>query len=419
MFKSIYPLARLGILSVLLTFFVHSSWAQSAANTLPAPEISLKNSSIDMTCYPPPPPPGGEPGIGSAPPCLVPTGIDPSLVAPAPSGSATYKVLGNGTHKFTLDLEGLDPDLVVTAWVSYYFPGGPTAPHPIFDPIGPGLPPIAGVSAPLAPTTAAFTEGLGLEPNQFEILPNGKASLTINLDYDPMLPGEGPLRNGMIDTQQSLAPAGHEAEQPLCCPNGVPAPSYQPVGSSYLRAFDPATGMQQLDANGIPILVRSPRAVDFIAIVIHTDRTTHGINPGVPILPIPGLAADTGDHYLLGIFDLRTLHPAGNMAFDETGDTSYIPSATLQEAGYQLSGVYPNPFNPSTTFQLQVAETQHVEIGVYDMLGRQVATLHNGPLSSQQAHLFSFDASNLASGRYVLRAHGESFTADQTLTLVK
>ncbi len=372
-----------------------------------------------MTCFPPPPPPGGEPGIGSAPPCLLPTGIDPSLVAPAPAGSAAYQVLGNGTHRFVIDLEGLDPDLVVTAWVSYFFPGGPVAPHPIFDPIGPGLPPIAGVSAPLAPTTAAYTEGLGLEPNEFEIRPNGKATLSINLDYNPMLPGEGPLRNGMVDTQQGLAPAGHEAEQGLCCPNGFPAPSYQPVGSSFLRAFDMATGFQQLDANGVPVLIRSPRAVDFIAIVVHTDRTTHGINPGVPILPIPGLAADTGDHYLLGIFDVRALHPAGGTAGNVAGGSATPPSEALMQQGYQLSGVYPNPFNPATTFQLQVAETQNVEIGVYDMLGRQVASIHNGPLTSRQTHLFTFDASNLASGRYILRARGDSFTTDQTLTLVK
>ncbi|MFK7848309.1 MAG: T9SS type A sorting domain-containing protein [Rhodothermales bacterium] len=371
------------------------------------------NSTIDMTCFPPPNP-GGEPGIGSAPPCLLPTNLDPSVVAPDPSGQLALKEMPNGETKITIDLEGLDEDMVITAWTSYFFPGGPVAPHPIFDPIGPGLPPIAGVSAPMAPTTAAFTEGMAPEPNQFDIKSNGKSKLTIFLDYDPLLPGQGPLRNDMVTTNQALAPAGDDAEQPLCCPAGVPAPSYQPVGSSFLRAFDPATGFQRLDANGRPVLIRSPRAVDFIAIVVHSDKTTHGINPGIPILPIPGLSATTGDHYLLGIFDLRALHPSsGNQP------AQFIPSEALSDEGYELSSVYPNPFNPTTSFQLRVAETQHVKIEVYDMLGRFVARLHDGELTPGQGHLFSFDAANLASGKYLLRATGEKFISNQNITLLK
>lgn len=378
--------------------------------------VVAQTSTIGMTCFPPPPAPGDEPGIGPAPPCLLPSGLDLSLSAPNATGSAIVQPLGNGTTKFTIDLAGLEPGLIITAWISYYFPGGPVAPHPIFDPIGPGLPPIAGVSAPLTSTSAAFTEGLGLEPNQFVIKPNKTARLIVNLDYDPLLPGQGPLRNGMVTTNQALAPSGHEAEQSLCCPDGFPVtPSYQPVGSSFLRAYDLNTGYQQLDGNGRPVLIRSPRAVDFIALVVHTDKTTHGINPGIPILPIPGLSATTGDHYLLGIFDLRALHPAGGSSTIKLNS----PANELNEDGFRLSSVYPNPFNPTTSFQLQIAESQLVLIEVYDMLGRFVARLNDGVLSKEQAHLFSFDASNLASGRYILRATGERFVTNQNITLVK
>lgn len=402
-------------LSFLLILIPQLAGAQSATDVKQTPTLSQGSTTIPMTCFPPPPAPGSEPGIGPPPPCLLPTDLSPDLVAPNPSGSANINQLGNGTTQIKIDLDGLDPDLVITAWISYFFPGGPVAPHPIFDPIGPGLPPIAGVSAPLAPTDAAYTEGLGLEPNEFVIKPNGKGDLDVDLDYDPLLPFQGPLRNGMANTQQSLAPAGDPAEQPLCCPNGFPAPDYQPVGSSLLRAFDPATGFQVLDANGRPQLIRSPRAVDFIAIVVHTDKTTHGINPGIPILPIPGLSATTGDHYLLGIFDLRALHPPSGSAALELKQ----PTDALQAEGYELTSVYPNPFNPSTTFQLRLAADQHVNIEVYDMLGRQVAQLYDGILEANQGHLFSFDASNLASGRYILRATGEQFVASQRLTLVK
>ncbi len=53
--------------------------------------------------------------------------------------------------------------------------------------------------------------------------------------------------------------------------------------------------------------MRSPVPVSFIAIVAHTDKQTHGINPGIPTLPPPGVSCTSGDHYLVGLSDLRGL----------------------------------------------------------------------------------------------------------------
>ncbi|MEZ4699236.1 MAG: T9SS type A sorting domain-containing protein [Rhodothermales bacterium] len=363
--------------------------------------------SVEMTCFPPPPAPGGVPGIGPPPPCILPVGVDTRFVSPNPTGTARFHVRADGTTKVTVDLEGLAPDLSLTVWTSYYFPGGP-APHPLFAPIGPGLPAIAGVSAPLAPTYAGFTEGLGPEPNEFQLLPNGKARLVVVLDYNPLLPGEGPLRNDLVITNQTDAPAGSGVEQPLCC---SPTPAVQSVGASFLRVFDLETGFQKLDADGRPMLVRSPLPVAFLAVVVHVDDQTHGINPGVPILPIPGTPVTAGDHFLLGIFDVRAHYPSAP-------ETSRAAAGVSPE-GYMLSGIYPNPFNPTTAFQLTLAESQRVHIEVFDLLGRSVAMIQDGVLGANEEHVFSFDAGRLASGRYVLRVMGETFETSRTLTLAK
>jgi hypothetical protein len=45
-----------------------------------------------------------------------------------------------------------------------------------------------------------------------------------------------------------------------------------------------------------------------LALVVHIDETTHGISAGVPIIPAPGVPATSGDHYTLGLFDLREFH---------------------------------------------------------------------------------------------------------------
>ena len=249
-------------------------------------------ADVPMTCFP-------APGAPTSPPCIVPAGLDPGLLD-GTSGMLKIQVAKDGSTGVVFEAEGLEPDWIITAWVSYYFPGpGVSPPDPIFGTsTGQG---VAGVSAPVAPTTAAFTEGLGLEPNQMVVGSNGKGVLKMDLDYNPLEAGQGPLRNTLTNTQQADAPAGSPAEQPLCCDGKV-----QAIGSSYLRAFD-ASGFQILDANGFPELVRSPVPVAFMLLIIHTDGMTHGINPGLPIFPFPGVHAGAGDHYVLGIFDLSDM----------------------------------------------------------------------------------------------------------------
>lgn len=98
-------------------------------------------------------------------------------------------------------------------------------------------------------------------------------------------------------------------------------------------------------------------------------------------------------------------------------------STDLIDLGGLLSGilspVFPNPFNPQATFTVAVEETQHVRVEVFDLLGRRVALLHDGPLAAGTPHSFTFDAGHLPTGRYLLRAHGDHFTRQQMMTLMK
>ncbi len=286
--------------------------AESLEATL-SKQISGKRSpvtldaTVEMICPPP--------GAGLTPPCTLPVGIDPDLVAPDPSGELRVLAFADDSALAWIKLDGLSRDLVVTAWLVYVPPGAPP-PAPIFEPIGPGLPPVAAPSAPLAPTYARFSEGMGWEPNRLQIFSSGKAHLFTWLDYNPLKAGQAPLRNGMVSTQQGLAPADSPAVQPLCCPDAVippaPGPRLSPIGSSFLRRFDPDTGFQVLDLDGRPELVRSPVAVPLIVVIVHLDRMTHGIHPGIVIPPFPGAGfpATAGDHYVLGIF------PIGGLAMD-------------------------------------------------------------------------------------------------------
>ena len=86
---------------------------------------------------------------------------------------------------------------------------------------------------------------------------------------------------------------------------------------------------------------------------------------------------------------------------------------------YTLSAIYPNPFNPTTQFTLTMAQTQQVSIEVYNVLGQRVATLHEGLLSGQSTHGFTFEASNQPSGLYLIQVTGEQFVETRQVVLMK
>jgi hypothetical protein len=106
--------------------------------------------------------------------------------------------------------------------------------------------------------------------------------------------------------------------------------------------------------------------------------------------------------------------------FDGAFAYSDVVKAELALNGmFAFAPAAPNPFNPQTQFSLTVGRQQFVRLAVYDMIGRQVALLHEGSLEAQEAHLFRFEANNLPSGRYFIQATGEFFSSAQAVVLSK
>jgi len=95
-------------------------------------------------------------------------------------------------------------------------------------------------------------------------------------------------------------------------------------------------------------------------------------------------------------------------------------------ATYALSQNYPNPFNPATTIRYALPERSNVTLKVYDMVGREVATLVKGEVAAGSYDVV-FDASRLASGVYFYRilaspaggSQRDPFVATYKLVLVK
>ena len=106
--------------------------------------------------------------------------------------------------------------------------------------------------------------------------------------------------------------------------------------------------------------------------------------------------------------------------------TTYVSSGisvgnetvTNLPSSIQLEQNYPNPFNPNTKISYQLPVSSVVSLKVYDLLGREVATLVDGRMSAGNHHV-TFDASGLASGVYLYRISAGNFVQTKRMLLVK
>jgi len=109
-----------------------------------------------------------------------------------------------------------------------------------------------------------------------------------------------------------------------------------------------------------------------------------------------------------------TVAYAGTYTFQITG----VENEKNVVSSYSLAQNYPNPFNPSTSIKFSLAEQSNVSLVVYDMLGREVATLLNG-VQTKGEHQVAFNASRLASGMYVYTLRAGNYTESKKMLLMK
>jgi len=85
---------------------------------------------------------------------------------------------------------------------------------------------------------------------------------------------------------------------------------------------------------------------------------------------------------------------------------------------YALNQNYPNPFNPVTAITFDLPEYSKVTITVFDLLGKEVARLVDGPMNAG-SHSIQFNGANLASGVYFYQIKAQHFTSVKKMILLK
>ena len=111
----------------------------------------------------------------------------------------------------------------------------------------------------------------------------------------------------------------------------------------------------------------------------------------------------------------------GNCSINEAGVGTCNPLAIGElkiPYNYNISSIYPNPFNPTTTISFSIPEFGLTTITAYNINGRQLETLTNEVLSMGN-YSISWNASNYPSGVYLIRMESGDFTQTQKVVLVK
>jgi hypothetical protein len=201
-----------------------------------------------------------------------------------------------------------------------------------------------------------------------------------------------------------------------------------------------------VDANDNPYIVFSQQISEqddsllYYQHVYGVGSTDGGTTWGPPVDITPGTGFDASFPSLADLVDtdvhiiyncdplagsnLRVNHPqiqvavmyhkflASALVTDVKELPGQVPSA------YRLTQNYPNPFNPSTTIIYSVPITSFVTLKVYDILGREVATVVNGEQSVGN-YAVDFQAANLSSGTYFYALKAGDFADVKKMVVLK
>jgi len=117
----------------------------------------------------------------------------------------------------------------------------------------------------------------------------------------------------------------------------------------------------------------------------------------------------------------KVLYKLKQIDFDGTFEYSKAVEVNVETPQeFRLAQNYPNPFNPSTVINYQLPKDGNVTLKVYDMLGREVATLVNEyQKPGIYNYKFSIDNYQLPSGIYIYQLKAGNFIETKKLMILK
>jgi hypothetical protein len=98
--------------------------------------------------------------------------------------------------------------------------------------------------------------------------------------------------------------------------------------------------------------------------------------------------------------------------------TGVEPVSNAVPTEFRLEQNYPNPFNPTTNIGFRISHFGFVSLRVFDLLGREVATLVH-EVKQPGSYEVTWDATGVASGVYLYRLQAGDYVDTKKLILLK
>jgi photosystem II stability/assembly factor-like uncharacterized protein len=155
-------------------------------------------------------------------------------------------------------------------------------------------------------------------------------------------------------------------------------------------------------------------AVPYYGVFLSTDNGTsfHAMNDGLTNTVVDALVVK-GSNLFVGTFS----HGVWRRPLSEFIVSVDKPASDLP-THFCLEQNYPNPFNPTTTISFSLPFKSFVSLKVFDILGKEVATIVSQELPAG-TYSRQWNASKMSSGVYFYRLQAGSFTQTKRLVLLK
>ncbi|MCX6165047.1 MAG: T9SS type A sorting domain-containing protein [Ignavibacteriae bacterium] len=227
-------------------------------------------------------------------------------------------------------------------------------------------------------------------------------------------------------------------------PNGEPYPAYllmkgfkkdssnymnplinPPVPTKFVYTGDPETNTGWTEYkgsvqncggnNGIIINVNPPDDRRFI---LSSGAENYTVYPGDTITIYASQLIARGSSNLNSVTLLKNLANVAWSVYNGGFSVGIQKTSSNVPTEFALFQNYPNPFNPSTSIKYQVESIRHIKLVVYDILGKEIATLVNEK-QSPGTYEVTFDGSKLTSGIYFYRFVTDGFSETKKMVLLK
>lgn len=117
-----------------------------------------------------------------------------------------------------------------------------------------------------------------------------------------------------------------------------------------------------------------------------------------------------------GMYTIAVDISSTSIEFEKAASTSSETDNTIK--GFSLGQNYPNPFNPSTSINFSIPNSGQVSLSVYNVLGREAATLIDG-VQAAGTHTVEFNANTLPTGIYYYKLQTEAGVIVKSMSLIK